>query len=102
VKPNVLAGKLLNFRIDSNSVALESSHPRIAIERVYLARCVPAGTRGELLAFAKHDISAPELGEVVQDTAAHDPAANNHYTCVRLHRFVDTMSLAERMMTAKG
>jgi hypothetical protein len=60
-----------------NSIGLELRDVRIAVERMEAARGMPTRTGGELLALAQCDILPAQLGQMVEDTAADDTAADN-------------------------
>ena len=55
------------------------------VQTVDAGRRMPGGARGQLVALQQHHVGPAELGQVVEDAAADQPAADHHCLCVRLH-----------------
>ena len=85
VQPRGLARQLLDLLIKVDRVLLELGDVRIAVDRVHASGRMPGRPRREFVAFEQHRVGPAELGEVVEDGAADDSAADDDSTCSGLH-----------------
>src|SRR4029078_7936996 len=80
-----LAGDLLELVIEGDRVAWQLLHVGIAVERVEAARRVPGRARCQLVALDQHDILPSSLGEMIEDAATDDAAADHYHLRMRFH-----------------
>ena len=80
-----LTGDFLEFPVKADGVTLQGCHVGIGIQRVEATRGMPGRTRGQFRALDQHHVLHTEPGQVIDDAAADNPAADNHYLRMRIH-----------------
>ena len=81
-KSRLLAGDFLNLLIEVNGVLLQLSDVRVAVDCVHAAGRVPCGPGRQLVAFQQHRVLPTKFGQVIQDGATDNAAANDYYLSV--------------------
>ena len=85
MQPATLPGDLLELIVQTDRVALQLGHVRIAVQRVETARRVPGRSRRQPRALNQHDVFPACLGEMVQHRTADDAAADDRDLGVGFH-----------------
>ena len=80
-----LAGNPFKLIVEADRVALQLGHVRIAVQRVESPRRMPCRAGGENVALNEHHVFPTGLGEMVEDRAADDAAADDHNTRLGFH-----------------
>ena len=80
-----LPGDFLDLLVDLEGVVLELGDVGVGVERVHAPRRMPGGAGGELGALQQDDVLPAVPGEVVEDAATDDSAADDGHSDVRFH-----------------
>ena len=75
----------LDLLVQLDGVGLERGDVGVAVERVNAACRVPGGAGGEIPALEQHHVAPAKLSQMIQNTRAHDAAADDRYPRVTLH-----------------
>ena len=82
-----LPGDLLELLVEVDRVLLQLGDVGIAVHGVHAARGMPGRARCQLVALDQQHVLPTRLGQVIQDTGAHDASADHHDSGSTLHRF---------------
>ena len=86
VPARVLAGLVLEVGVEAHRVLHHLGQADRRAELADQAGRVPGGAVREAVLLDQHDVAPAQLGEVVEDAAAADPAADHHRPCLSPHR----------------
>src|SRR6202011_1587902 len=82
-----LAGYPLELLVQIDGVLLQLGDIRIAVDSVHATGCVPRGARRQFVTFYQENVAPTRLGQVIQNTGAHDASAYHHDSGSTLHIF---------------
>src|ERR1700675_3808175 len=85
MQPAGLPRYLFQFIVKADGIALQLGYIRIAIKSMKAAGGVPRRSGSQLIALDQHHVLPTGFGQVVEDTAADDAAADDGDPCMRFH-----------------
>ena len=78
MQANRMAGCILNFFIEIDSIALQAADIWVGADGVDLPGGMLAGPRRQLITLKQNQIFPPKFRQMKQDRTPHNPTTNDH------------------------